>query len=405
MAVFIRDPNDPWGPGKVACRALEEALSGLKQGLERLGVSLTVKKGKPLVILKKLALESGADLLVFNRLYEPYARRRDAEIEEKLGVPVKSFNASLLFEPWPVRTKSGGPFKVFTPFAKACRAAPEPETPIKAKKAVNPAEKTAQKRLRHFIDKILPDYHRLRDRPDKDGTSRLSTFLHFGMLGPRQVWCAVRFAMAARPEASAGGEVFLKELLWREFSYHLLFHFPDLPEKPLQKAFAKMPWRKDKKALEAWQRGRTGYPIVDAGMRQLLKEGWMHNRLRMIVASFLVKDLLLPWQEGAAWFWDKLNDADLANNAASWQWVAGCGADVAPFFRIFNPVTQGRKFDPDGAYIRRYVPELKGLKPPFIHEPWNLEGRDRIKNYPPPFVDHALARQRALVALKKTKKT
>jgi len=356
---------------------------------------------------------------------------------------VRCFSSSLLFEPETIRTKSGGPFRVYTPFAKACFAAPSPVLPLAGPRKVQGVEavssdkladwalepqgpdwaaglrsfsrlteEAARATLLRFVDERMAAYRDARDSPDRAGTSELSPFLAFGVLSPRQVWAAALLAMEQNPAARAGGEVFLKELLWREFAYHLLFETPSLPEKPLQKAFAALPWRKDKEALRAWQRGQTGYPIVDAGMRQLWQTGWMHNRVRMIVASFLVKDLLLPWQEGEAWFWDTLADADLANNAASWQWVAGCGADAAPFFRIFNPVLQGKKFDPDGAYVRTYVPELKGIKGGALHAPWLLSAESLAesgvilgKNYPKPLVDHAFARDRALSAFRESKKS
>ena len=249
-----------------------------------------------------------------------------------------------------------------------------------------------------------------RNRPDLPGTSRLSPHLHFGEISAHTCWHRARAAAAMQPKAEKGLETFLKELVWREFSYHLLVHWPDLPEVPFRPEFSAFPWSGDAALLHAWQRGQTGYPIVDAGMRELWATGWMHNRVRMIAASFLVKDLLVPWQDGQAWFWDTLVDADLASNAASWQWVAGSGADAAPYFRIFNPVTQGVKFDPDGVYIRQWVPELARLPAPLIHEPWTAPalvlrqaGVELGKTYPSPIVDHAEARGRALAAFAEIK--
>lgn len=422
MPIYILDPSDPWGPRGAAIWALREALKDLGQNLQKSGVDLILRKGDPLTVLRKLMKETGATRLVFSRLYEPYARERDKKIEEKLAtlLEVESFKGSLLFEPWEIQTKTGGPYKVYSPFAKACFAkavlpplpAPKkmsgiegldteplnrllPEKAWMKKMAAHwdLGESVAQKKMQAFREEGLSSYQSKRDRPDFDGTSRLSPFLHFGLLSPRWVW---HIAKAAIPTS----ETFLRQLLWREFSFHLLYHFPDLPEKPLQSAFEKMPWRKDEAGFAAWKQGRTGYPIVDAGMRQLWQTGWMHNRVRMIVASFLVKDLLLPWQAGQMWFWETLLDADLANNAASWQWVAGCGADAAPYFRVFNPVLQGKKFDPDGAYVRRYVIELKDIKGPLVHEPWRRD----VKTYSRPIVNHASARVQALAALKKTKK-
>ena len=274
-----------------------------------------------------------------------------------------------------------------------------------------PGEAGARAKLEAFLETGLHSYDTDRNRPDRSGTSRLSPHLHFGEISPATCWYAAlaageRHAMAGRP-ADKGLETFLKEIVWREFSAHLLVHWPGLPEQPFKSAYAAFPWADDAAGLRAWQKGRTGYPIVDAGMRELWHTGWMHNRVRMIVASFLIKDLLIPWQTGEAWFWDTLVDADLASNAASWQWVAGCGADAAPYFRIFNPVTQGETFDPEGVYVRRWVPELAKLPSEHIHEPWNASplvlasaGVTLGKTYPHPIVDHKMARDRALAALK-----
>jgi len=442
VPVYIRDPAEVWPPGAASRWALHHALRSLAQSLS---TPLVLRSGDPLAVLRALIKETGATALAMSRLIEPYARTRDGQIEAALqgdGFEVRTFNASLLFEPRDIRTKSGGPFKVYTPFYKACRAAPAPDKPLPAPPKLSGlegvaseslkdwalvptrpdwakgfaklwpmTEQAAHKRLHTFIDTKLVYYKEARDRPDHEGTSCLSPYLHWGVLSPRQVWAALHHAMAQRPALTRGGEVFGKELLWREFSAHLLYERPELPETPLQPAFAAMPWRRDPAGLKAWQKGQTGFPIVDAGMRQLWQTGWMHNRVRMIVASFLVKDLLLPWTAGESWFWETLIDADLASNAASWQWVAGCGADAAPFFRIFNPVLQGRRFDPDGAYVRRYVPELNGIKGIQCHAPWLLDaailreaGVVLGKTYPKPLTDHALARARALSALKNCKK-
>jgi deoxyribodipyrimidine photo-lyase len=264
-------------------------------------------------------------------------------------------------------------------------------------------------RVQAFVGRLLAEYPTARDRPDIDGTSRVSPYLHSGELSPHRLWHAVR---AATHRAKTGpppkaAEAYLRELVWREFAYHLLFHFPKTVSKPLNASFANFAWRKDVRALTDWQKGRTGYPIVDAGMRQLWTTGWMHNRVRMIVGSFLVKDLLLPWQEGARWFWDTLVDADLANNTLGWQWVAGCGADAAPFFRIFNPVRQGEQFDPEGNYVRQWVPELSNLPASWIHKPWQAPesvladaGVTLGRSYPQPIIDHDQARARALERFK-----
>jgi deoxyribodipyrimidine photo-lyase len=269
------------------------------------------------------------------------------------------------------------------------------------KESWTPGEEGAQARLREFR-KHLADYTDERNRPDHSGTSRLSPHLHFGEISPRQVWHAVRDS-----SKSPGAETFLTEIGWREFAHHILVHFPKTPDHPLRPGFAKFPWSRSRKSLRDWQRGNTGYPIVDAGMRELWHTGWMHNRVRMIVGSFLTKDLLHSWQEGAKWFWDTLVDADLANNTLGWQWVSGCGADAAPYFRVFNPVLQGKKFDPDGDYVRRWVPELAKLPQKWIHEPWAAEASVLDKagvrlgdTYPDPIVDHSEARQQALEAFR-----
>jgi len=265
--------------------------------------------------------------------------------------------------------------------------------------AWTPGEAAGLARAREFARGSLDAYPHARDRPAQSGVSRLSPHLHFGELSPRQAW------YAATSQDPSAAEVFQRELGWREFAHHLLVHFPQTPTEPLRPRFRDFAWADSPGALRAWQRGQTGYPLVDAGMRQLWRTGWMHNRVRMIVASFLVKDLLLPWQQGAAWFWDTLVDADLANNTLNWQWSAGCGADAAPFFRIFNPVTQGKKFDPEGDYVRQLVPELRGLPPRWIHEPWHAPpeilaraGVSLGVTYPEPIVDHSWARRRALDA-------
>jgi deoxyribodipyrimidine photo-lyase len=373
------------------------------------------------------------------------------------GIGVRAIvvqQANLLADALPARSREGKPYTVFTPFWRARLAAGAPTLPVPAQDALPPApdtppglslaaleadgappwtagladawwpgEKGAHDRLEAFLDGPLYAYASDRDRMDLEGSSRLSPHLHWGELTARQVWQAVEGTLAEAgldleaavsppswdeeqapgPRRSAGA--LLRQLGWREFGHHLLAAFPDTPAQPLRARFAVFPWREDPAALEAWRRGRTGYPIVDAAMRQLWTTGWMHNRARLLAGSFLVKDLLLAWQDGAAWFWDTLVDADLANNTLGWQWVAGCGADAAPYFRVFNPVTQGRRYDPNGVYVRRWVPELARLETRHLHAPWlapahalAAAGVTLGASYPEPIVDHREARLRALAA-------
>ncbi|MGE4281477.1 MAG: deoxyribodipyrimidine photo-lyase [Magnetospirillum sp.] len=392
----------------------------LHQSLRALG-SVTLAIGASEEEIPRLARECGARAVHWNRSADPRLRAVEDRVEARLGDLARIFPGDSLFAPGTVRTKDGGQFQVFTAFWRAALALPAPDRPLPAPADLQfapcpglaleqlnlmpkldwwqgmaadwlPGETSAARLLRDFLSGLVEHYHQNRDRADWAATSRLSPHLAFGEISARQIWHAAR-ALPPGP----GVETFLKEVGWREFSRHLLFNHPSLPQQPLRRDFASFPWRDDPEALCRWQMGMTGYPMVDAGMRQLWRTGWMHNRVRMITASFLVKDLLIPWQEGEEWFWDTLVDADSANNAASWQWVAGCGADAAPFFRIFNPVTQGEKFDPDGAYVRAWVPELAHLSGAVIHQPWKL---GRIPGYPAPMVDHAKARERALAAFK-----
>jgi deoxyribodipyrimidine photo-lyase len=423
ICTYILDdePPGPWRMGGASRWWLHLSLQALARRLESNGGALILRRGRAEAALTALIEETGADAVFWNRCYEPFAVARDTSLKSRLqkkSLRVESFNASLLFEPWMVTTREGNPFRVFTPFWRALRALPEPAKPMPFAKPRfgeasgserledwkllptkpdwaggmrarwTPGEAGAQARLDAFLGRI-EDYAQRRDRPDIEATSRLSPHLHFGEISPRQIWHAAR-----------GADKFLSEIAWREFAHHLLFHNPELPEAPLDKRFERFPWRRDDVALRAWQRGRTGIPIVDAGMRELWQTGWMHNRVRMIVASFLIKHLGIHWREGEAWFWDTLVDADLANNSASWQWVAGSGADAAPFFRIFNPVLQGEKFDPGGTYVRRYVPELAAVPDRYVHKPWEapVDIRAEIKDYPEPLVDLKAGRERALAA-------
>jgi deoxyribodipyrimidine photo-lyase len=443
IPVFIWAPEEEmeWAPGGASQWWLHQSLANLSDALQGHGSRLILRRGNSLNTLQALIRDTGARVVLWNRRYEPSARHRDATIKAALraeGVTVESFNAGLLFEPWEVATKTGRPYQVFTPFWKACLATSEPSEPLPTPahmpapaqwpdtlpladfelepafdwaagiRAVwQPGCQHAVERLQHFLDKTLHNYAQDRDRPDIVGSSRLSPHLHFGEISPRQIWHAAQdTALAPRGGGRAqGAEAHLRALGWREFAHHVLYHFPHTTTQPLRPDFAAFPWRREQKSLRAWQRGRTGYPIVDAGMRELWTTGWMHNRARMVAASFLVKHLLLPWQAGAAWFWDTLVDADLANNTMGWQWVAGCGADAAPYFRIFNPMTQGQKFDPQGVYVRRWIPELAKLPDRWIHQPWEATtttlseaGVTLGRTYPYPMIDHRAARERALAA-------
>jgi len=448
IPVFIWAPEEEgdWQPGGASRWWLHQSLKALAADLESHGARLVLRHGPTLDTLRALVRETGAHAVFWNRRYEPALIARDRAVKEALqaeGLEVESFNSALLFEPWTMTNQAGKPFQVFTPFWRHCLGLAEPPPPQAASEhlldpprwpkseplaalelepkidwaaglraAWQPGEAGALAALRRFRDRAFADYTEQRNRPDLPGTSRLSPHLHFGELGPRQVWHALK-AWATRrglPEATWRGSQFLAEIGWREFAHHLLFHFPHTPTEPLRLEFARFPWRRNPDGLRAWQRGRTGYPIVDAGMRELWTTGWMHNRVRMIVASFLVKDLLVDWRAGARWFWDTLVDADLASNTLGWQWTAGCGADAAPYFRIFNPVSQGMKFDPSGDYVRRWVPELARLPAEWIHRPWEgpagvLAGAGVTLdvNYPRPIVSHAIAREVALEALAKVK--
>jgi len=441
IPVFIWSPDEeaPWKPGAAARWWLHLSLSQLDASLRQRGSRLIIRRGRTLETIRELLEVTGARVVYWNRRYEPAVIRRDKRVKAALnqdGIIAESFNGSLLFEPWTVRTHQVAPFRVFSAFWNACLAKTSAELGETARPAPNtlkgprrwpatvalrelglepgidwagglraswcPGEMGAKAELDRFLAETLPAYSETRDRPDRVGTSRLSPHLHFGEISIRQVWSAVR---PRRDTRSSGVQCFLRELGWREFAHHLLFHFPHTPEQPLRKEFASFPWDLDRPNFRAWQRGCTGFPIVDAGLRELWNTGWMHNRVRMIAASFLVKDLLLPWQLGAAWFWDTLVDADLANNTLGWQWTAGCGADAAPYFRIFNPVTQGERFDAEGVYIKRWIPELKQLPREWIHKPWEAPvdvltraGVELGGNYPRPLVDHQEARQRALNA-------
>jgi deoxyribodipyrimidine photo-lyase len=419
-------------------------LVALAGAIERHDGALVLRRGKAAHMIDELVAQSGAKAVYWNRRYGAAEIAVDTAIKEAMkrrGVEATSCNGALLHEPWEVLNNAGEPFRVFTPYHRAAAVRPvrapcpapssprfagsklasdrlagwklEPQHPdwaVGLRAFWTPGEDGARERIADFLDGGMKGYAGGRDRPDQDHTSRLSPFLRFGNISPHQVLAAVRHAEDAGAIPARDATKFLSELYWREFSYALLFHFPDLGTRNFQPRFDSFPWRRDAAFLKAWQCGRTGYPLVDAGMRQLWETGWMHNRVRMVAASFLIKHGLIDWRDGEAWFWDTLVDADPANNAANWQWVAGSGADAAPYFRIFNPVTQSEKFDPQGDYIRRFVPELAGLSTQAIHQPWAASepalkqaGGGPGETYPRPIVDHAAARQRALDAFARVK--
>lgn len=449
VCVYVYD-NETVGKrplGGAARWWLHGSLQELTDAIEAQGGQLLIFSGPALKIIPHLAMNSGARAVFWNRRYAVAERRVDEAIKTELkalDVEGRSFNGHLLYEPWSVKSNSGGSFRVFSAFWRAAHAVGEPERPLAAPSRLQffkledqfePApvklaeltlepsspdwaeglranwrrgESGAQARLDRFLDNDIRKYAEFRDYPNRNLTSRLSPYLRFGNISVRQVWhAALGAANAGHIEPGTRNlEKFQSELGWREFSYHLLYHNPKIASQNLQPKFDAMRWRRDPAALKAWQQGKTGYPLVDAGMRELWDTGWMHNRVRMVVASFLIKHLLIDWRQGESWFWDTLVDADPANNTASWQWVAGSGADAAPYFRIFNPVLQGQKFDPEGSYVRRWIPELSDVPSSVIHRPWaNAAGsRDRTpdhaSSYADRIVDHDHARRRALDAYK-----
>jgi len=431
--VLDEEQNGVRAPGAASRWWLHHSLQSLDASLRGIGSRLVLRRGPAERVIAELAAECDASAIYWNRVYDQGSRERDARLKKAFterGVRAKSLKANLLYEPWEVQTLSGGPFKVFTPFWRACLDLPPPGNPVpppatlpppKAwpssdalaswrllpttpdwagglRAAWTPGEASARARLADFLDGAIERYCQTRDLPAVNGTSRLSPHIAFGEISPRQIWKAV-----TGRGPSAATEKFLAELGWREFAYSLLFHCGDLAQRNFRHGFDAFPWADEDDLVEAWRRGRTGYPIVDAGMRELWTTGWMHNRVRMISASFLTKDLLIDWRVGERWFWDTLVDADPANNATGWQWVTGSGADAAPYFRIFNPVLQGEKFDPSGDYVRRWIPELASLPPQTIHRPWTASAPPPAEIYPARIVDHATARNRALTAFRSLK--
>jgi len=445
LCLYLKEPQDALAGANGAAQAwwLHHSLAALDASLKARGTGLVTMSGDPRHVLEWLAEKIGAEAVFWNRRYDEPGREVDSEIKARLrdkGICAESCAGFLLHEPTRLKTKQGKHFSVYTPFWKAFEAAYEPQPAIAAPERIEaadvdidvepieswrllptspnwaegfesewrPGEDGAQALLNDFLAKSLTGYAERRDLPADGHTSRLSPHLAFGAISPHAVWRAtVKVAGAKHPGDS---ERFRKELVWRDFAWHTLFHNPRLESVNLDRRFDSFPWTGTRQHLDAWKQGRTGYPVVDAGMRELWRTGTMHNRVRMIAASFLIKDLLIDWREGERWFRDTLVDADPASNSFNWQWVAGCGADAAPFFRIFNPMLQGDKFDSKGAYVRRWCPELAGLPDAMIHRPFDA-GKDVLakagivlgKDYPRPLVDHGEARDLALAALKATR--
>ena len=435
IPVFIWSPGEAndWHLGGAAKWWLNYSLEALSLDLRKIGSELIIKKGETENVISELVEKYEITEIFMNRRFEPKIVERDNKIIKNINVEVTVSNGNLLFNPEDIKTGQGKNYTVFTPFWKNCKLQKEPRTPLKKPTKLNtpeswpmslpikdlnllpkikwdsnikrtwkPGEKSAKKTLKKFLVNNGSNYGKNRNIPGIKGTSRLSPHLRFGEISPHLIW------HESKKYHNKGVEHFVREVGWREFSYHLLNNFPFLTNKPLRPEFENFPWSPNKKYLESWKKGMTGYPIVDAGMRELWSTGWMHNRVRMIVASFLVKHLLLDWKEGADWFWDTLVDADLASNTSGWQWTAGCGADAAPYFRVFNPILQGKRFDSNGDYVRKWVPEISKLPNEKIHTPWEVS-EDELhkydvvlgKTYPGPIVDHVEARNIALEAFDK----
>ncbi len=445
VPIFIDDPLEQSVSrlGAASRAWLHHSLESLASELNTRGAELILAQGSAVDVLNEAIVRFGASSVHWNRCYDPHTLERDTRIKEELkGCDAHSHKGLLLFEPWEALKDDGTVYRVFTPFWKRVNSrlvdatAGVLDTPMRIPGASSdfdyltldalgllpsrpwyrgmlegwqPGEAGAWQALRRFLDSGARHYDKGRDLPGEEGTSRLSPHLHFGEISPRQALAALFGKRRSLRALNHGEETWAKEIVWREFGYSQLFHYPYTIGQPLDKRFERFPWRSGDEAdadLEAWQQGRTGIPIVDAGMRQLYATGWLHNRVRMVVASFLIKNLLIPWQSGERWFRDTLVDADLASNSLGWQWAAGSGADAAPFFRIFNPVLQGEKFDTEGDYVRRWVPELSSIDKRHIHKPWSLPAGERqALDYPAPLVDLKVSRERALAAFQSLKES
>lgn len=449
IPIFIWSPEEeaPWQPGSASKWWLHHSLKRLQHTLQQCGSQLILLQGSAIDTLSALIQQTDASGIYLNRRYELWASKQEKDIQTHFlnrGIPVKGHKANLLFEPWTIQNRANKPFQVFSAYWRHCltllgnepilpkpqqipapdqwppsltledlRLAPRLQWADGIQEVWIPGEEAAQVELMRFLQTGFSHYDTGRDIPAISGTSRLSPYLHFGEISSKQIYRAIQYYLKKEDlekRTHRSAEIYVKELGWREFSHHLLYHFPHTSDAPLKAGFNRLPWQKNEVLLKAWQHGQTGYPIVDAGMRELWHSGWMHNRVRMIVASFLTKDLMIPWQEGARWFWDTLVDADLANNTLGWQWTSGCGADAAPYFRVFNPVLQGEKFDPDGLYVKHWLPELAKLPRQWVHKPWQAPptflkeaGITLGKTYPLPLIDHTYARNRALKAFQQMK--
>lgn len=447
IPLYIYSEAEEKATGSASKWWLHHSLQQLAESIRLLGGRLILRTGDPISILASVCQKTGAQQIHVSTCFDPFWQGMDTSISkalQPLGIEFKHFAGQLMWEPQSIRNKSGKPFQVFTPFWKhLCQLSPpgKPLSPTKTwplykdtflesehlkqlgllptirwdkgmQTSWTPGEKGALVQMHRFESEGFKDYPHQRDFPGIEGTSRLSPHLHFGEITPGQIYhhLETKRHRDSRSGSSVMHSTYMKEVGWREFAHHLLYHFPHVTERPLRPEFQAFPWRKDPSMLRAWQKGQTGYPIVDAGMRELWATGWMHNRVRMIVGSFLVKHLLLDWKLGAEWFWDTLVDADLANNTMGWQWIAGCGADAAPYFRIFNPIMQSQKFDAQGNYLRKWIPEISKLSDQDIHTPWavnpmmlKMAGIELGKTYPSPIVNHTIARETALDAYHRMK--